>query len=113
MPWNLTSPLCQSLYGALDDNEQFDRKSTDISIVATLRMEDIQFYNTAASDAANRFNAEVLARNLDESLINTYAGTYQAGKNSATAQAAMLSVMTNATNTVTNLADAIAAQYSF
>jgi hypothetical protein len=111
MAWDTTSTICQSLYGALDDNEQFDRSSTDINNVAALRMQDLQFFNTAASNAVNQFNAGVLARELDLGLINTYALNYTPGNDSAAAQAAMVGIMTNADKTVEDLYDAITPIY--
>jgi len=112
MSWTSTSATCNSVYDALGDMKQFDDLST-LEAAGPLQMQDLAFYSAVASAGINNANALADAKTLDNSLINTYAGTYNAGSSTAIAVEALSTIMRVGTKTVEDLSDMVGTLYSF
>jgi hypothetical protein len=112
MAWEKTSETCVSVYGALGDLKQFDAL-TSFDAAGPLTMQYLQFYNAQATSGINNASALALAKVLDSSLINTYAGTYKTGFASNSAVTALAAILQVATKTVEDLSDSADTIYTF
>jgi protein gp37 len=112
MAWYQTSMTCVSVYGALDDLQQLPAL-TIFANAGPMAMQQLQFYDTLASGGINDASALALAKVLESSLHNTYAGTYKTGVNTNSATAAMQAILQTSTKTVEDLSDAVNDIYTF
>jgi len=112
MPWDPTLKPCIATYGILIEKGQIDGSSV-IDDIGTLKMSDLQFFNTAAGNGILNGEAQIMAKNIDTTCTESFNGTYKGAANMQSAIAAFKAVLVDADKTVTNLSDAIAAVYDF
>jgi|GEM_PF-1156319 len=110
MAWERTSVMCVTLGATLIRLDQIDAATT-FAAIGPMKMQDLQFYNTAASSDINAASALQLATTIDNILTNSYGDTYQAGYDTNKAIAAVTAVMSAADKTVENLSDTIVSTY--
>ena len=112
MAWTQTSNTCISLYGSLIQLKQID-ENTAFDDAGPLQMQNLQYYNSAASGDINNASALALAKVMDSMLSNSFGGAYKSGFDSNKAVSTMLPVLQDGTKTVENLSDTIDTIYSF
>jgi hypothetical protein len=112
MAWTKTANTCVSVFSALGDLKQFDALTTFV-VAGPLTVQDLQFYNALATSGVTDASALALAKVLDNSLINTYAGTYKASFNSDKAVAALAAILQVNIKTIENLSDTADTIYTF
>ncbi|RYU91633.1 hypothetical protein EWM62_06755 [Mucilaginibacter terrigena] len=112
MSWDKTYATCVSVYGALDDLQQLPALTTFES-AGPMSMQQLKFYNPLSSGNISNAVAMALAKVLESSLSNTYAGTYKDGLNSNSATTAIKAVLQIPTKTVEDLSDTVNNIYTF
>ena len=112
MSWTQTSNTCISVYGALIQLKQIDEHTT-FEDAGPEQMQNLQFFNTAASSDINNASALALARLLDTMLVNSFGGAYLAGFNNNKSVSTMQNVLQVGTNAVESLSDKIDTIYTF
>ncbi len=93
--------------------KDFKQLTTDYQESGDLKMSDLTFYNSLSSEAERKIAAEMLADQLDNTLINTYRCEYESGINGSSAVAGILAVLSNADKLVSDLADTCDQLYKF
>lgn len=76
-------------------------------------MKSLFFWNSAASAKMRGVQARSLAAQMDNIFRSIYGASYEAGKDSATAVADMVSVLLDGNKTVLELADTNDSNYQF
>ena len=112
MAWTQTSDTCISVYGSLIQLKQVD-ENTAFNDTGPLQMQNLQYYNSAASSDINNAAALALAKVMDSLLSNSFGGAYKDGFDSNKAVSTMLPILQDGTKTVENLSDTIDTIYSF
>ncbi len=111
MSWTSTSDLCYAVYGALLELKQFDEK-TQFDVAGALRMQDLQYFNVAASTDINNASALKIAKVLDNILTASFAAIYKTGFTAAKAVSTLLPILENENKLVSDLSNTVDTIYS-
>ncbi|MFZ5625502.1 MAG: hypothetical protein ACOY71_13935 [Gemmatimonadota bacterium] len=108
--WSRNNAACRTTWLTLRVLDQTRKVFDDAGAV---RMQDLGFWNPAATDALRRGAARALARQLDNVFTMIRGAKYENGKTSTAAVNAMVDVLVDGNKTIADLAAANDASYHF
>jgi hypothetical protein len=111
MAWIKTSDTCICVFGTLLQLKQIDLH-TRFDRAGSLKMRELQFYDTAAAIHDLHLHALSMAHKIDGMLINSFGGTYKFSCDSEKAVRAMLPRLYDADTTLEELADGLDKSYA-
>ncbi|GAB3902436.1 hypothetical protein [Mucilaginibacter boryungensis] len=112
MAWVTTSKTCVSVYGALDDMNQFAQPKT-FEESGPMAMQELQFFISLASGDLNAESAMAIAMTFEGLLNASYAGQYKTGVDANKAITKIVAMLEIATKTVAQLAEVVDTIYIF
>lgn len=109
-PWSPNHRACTATWIAL---RMLDQSERPFPASGTVRMDQLTFFNAAASADMRRFQAGTLAKQLDNFFRQIDGATFEAGKNAIAALSDLRDALLKADNTMAGLAAVVDAAYRF
>ncbi len=110
MSWTPDSENANAVYQILADLGQIDPMVT-FEQAGLFEMQELHFYNAAASLAVQNAASLALAAEFDSSLVANFGFAYRLGFDQVSARAQLFNVLDNAQKTVNELSDIIGMVY--
>ena len=108
--WSVNNRACTSAWMAL---RLLDQSSRVFAVSGTIKMRELAFWSTAASDAMRRLQAATLAKQLDNVFRLVDGAELEPGVVVSTAVNQMATALTNGDGTMSDLADVCDGCYHF
>jgi hypothetical protein len=108
--WTRTNKACSTLWLTLFNMQQL---STNFETSGDIKMNDLTFFNELDSSELRQQQAAVVADQLDNIFRTGRGATYEAGFDRTKAMTGMISILTDAGKTVSDLAANVDGSYLF
>jgi len=108
--WSRNNRACTTIWITLYSMQQL---TTNFDDSGALTMNELTFYNELSSSDQRAHEIAMLADQLDNVFINGRGAKYEAGVTRSSAVSGLVGVLTEATNTVADLASTADSLYQF
>ena len=108
--WSRNNRACTTVWITLFSMQQL---TTNFDDSGALTMKDLTFYNALSSSDQRSHDIAMMADQLDNIFINGRGAKYEAGVTHSSAVSGLMGVLTEAANTVADLASTADGLYQF
>lgn len=108
--WSKNNRACTSLWTTLFSMKQL---STNFDESGDLKMNDLTFYNELGSSDLKQQQAKIIADQIDNIFINGRGAKYESGIDRTKAISGMITILTDESKLVNDLASNVDGSYSF
>lgn len=110
MAWSTNNRACTTVWTTLFSMQQL---STSFADSGTLTMNELVFFNELSSSDQRAHDIAMLADQLDNVFINGRGAKYESGVTHSSAVSGLVGILSEATNTVEQLASTADSLYQF
>ena len=108
--WSTNNRACTTLWSTLFSMQQL---TTNFADSGTVTMEELLFYNELSSSAERANSISMIADQLDNVFINGRGAKYETGVDHSSAISGMVTILSDATKQVQDLAATLDGLYLF
>ncbi len=108
--WSINNRACTTLWSTLYSTQQI---STNFKDSGSLTMSKLLFYNELSSAEQRSHHIAMMADQLDTIFINGRGAKYEVGINHSSAVNGLVAILSNADNTIEELASTADSLYQF